>query len=68
MALVELARYTNSFDAGAAASFLNSEGIETFLFDVEMAWVGMGLLVPVRLMVVDDELERARRLLGASGG
>jgi hypothetical protein len=63
MALVELAKFYNSFGAGAAQSLLTSEGIESFLFDINMGWEGMGGVIPIRLMVDEDDVARARRLL-----
>jgi Putative prokaryotic signal transducing protein len=63
MALAELAKFYNSFEAGAAQSRLSAEGIESFLFDVNMGWEGMGGVIPIRLMVDEDDLEQAARLL-----
>ena len=63
MALVELARFYNSFEAGAAKSRLEAEGIPAVLFDTEMTWQGMGLSIPIRLMVDDEDEAVARRLL-----
>jgi hypothetical protein len=65
MALAELARFYNSFEAGVAQSHLTSEGIDSYLFDTEMNWGGLDGVVPVRLMVDEDDLPRARRLLSA---
>jgi hypothetical protein len=63
MALVELAKFYNSFEAGAAQSVLTSEGIESFLFDINMSWEGMTGVIPVRVMVDDDDFARAHRIL-----
>jgi hypothetical protein len=63
MALVELAKFYNSFEAGAAQSRLTSEGIDSFIFDINMTWEGGGFAIPVRLMVDDDDVPRARRFL-----
>ncbi len=63
MALVEAARFWNSFEAGLAESKLEDEGIGSVLFDSEMAnFYGAGL-VPIRLMVLDEDLEDARSIL-----
>jgi hypothetical protein len=67
MALVELARFYNSFAAGAAQSRLTSEGIDSFLFDMNMSWEGMGGVIHIRLMVDEDDRARAERLLSAPG-
>ena len=63
MALVEAARFYNSFEAGVAKSRLDSEGIESFLFDLQMSWEGMGGMIPIRLMVDDEDVGEARALL-----
>jgi hypothetical protein len=64
--LVEVGRYYNSLEAGLARSALEAEGIGAVLFDTEMTWEGMGGLIPIRLMVVDDDLAQARRVLGVA--
>ena len=66
MALVELRRFANSFEAGLARSSLAAAGIHSFLFDTEMSWVG-GDLVSIRLMVDEDEREDADALLSEDG-
>ena len=63
MALVELAKFYNSFEGGVVQSRLTSEGIDSFLFDINMSWEGIGGIIPIRLMVDDDDLPRARRIL-----
>ena len=66
MALVEAARFFNSFDAGLARSALEAEGIGAVLFDTEMSWEGLGGLIPIRLMVIEEDLAEAQRLLAAN--
>ena len=67
MALVEAARFYNIFEAGLAKGRLDAEGIESILFDTEMNWGGADLgVVPVRLMVDDEDLAAARRVLEAA--
>jgi hypothetical protein len=63
MPLVEAARFYNSFEAGLAQSRLEEAGIDSVLFDLEMATYGIGLSIPVRLMVLDDDLEVAIKAL-----
>jgi hypothetical protein len=63
MSLVEAAKYYNSFEAGLAKSRLEEAGIDSVLFDLEMATYGIGLSIPVRLMVLDDDLQVATRVL-----
>lgn len=63
MSLVEAARFYNSFEAGLAQSRLEEAGIDSVLFDLEMATYGIGLSIPVRLMVLDDDLQVAIKAL-----
>ncbi|HEY0013845.1 MAG TPA: DUF2007 domain-containing protein [Allosphingosinicella sp.] len=67
MALVQLARFYNSFEAGLAKSRLDVEGIDSVLFDMEMSWEGLGGLIPIRLMVLDEDEAEARRVLETPG-
>ena len=61
--LVEAARYNSRVEADLARLYLESEGIESHLFDSEINSSYGGLFMPVRLMVLDEDLEAARRLL-----
>jgi hypothetical protein len=61
--LVQLARFYNSFEAGLARSRLEQDGIESVLFDTEMSWEGLGGMIPIRLMVLDEDVDEARRIL-----
>jgi Putative prokaryotic signal transducing protein len=65
--LVEAARYNSRVEADLARLFLESEGVESVLFDTEINYFYGGLFMPVRLMVLDEDLGRARRLLDANG-
>lgn len=61
--LVEAARYHNRIEADLARLYLESEGVEAVLFDTEINYFYGGLFMPVRLMVLDEDLNRAQRLL-----
>jgi hypothetical protein len=63
MALVEAARFYNSVEGGMARARLAAEGIDSILFDTEMNWGGLDGVVPVRLMVDEDDLLPARQCL-----
>ena len=64
MALVEAARFYTGFEASMAKARLDAAGIPAILFDTEMNWGGMDLgVVPVRLMVDDEDLDAARAML-----
>ena len=65
MALVELARFNNRIEADLARLYLDSEGIEAILFDAEMNSYGWGPMMPVRLMVLDEDLADAKESLAA---
>lgn len=65
--VVEAARFNTQVEADLARLYLQSEGVESVLFDSghHSMWglIG-GLFMPVRLMVLDEDLAEARRLLG----
>ncbi|HWC55987.1 MAG TPA: DUF2007 domain-containing protein [Sphingomicrobium sp.] len=61
--IVEAARYNSRVEADLARLYLQSEGVESVLFDTEINYFYGGLFMPVRLMVLDEDLERARQLL-----
>ena len=64
MSLVEAARYFTRIEASIAKGALGAAGIPAILFDAEMNWGGADLgVVPVRLMVHEDDLAEALRLL-----
>jgi hypothetical protein len=64
--LVEAARYNSRVEADLARLYLESEGVESVLFDAEINSFYGGLFMPVRLMVLDEDVERAQRLLEKS--
>ena len=63
--LVEAARYTTRVEADLARLYLESEGVEAILFDTEINYFYGGLFLPIRLMVLDEDLAVAQRLLTA---
>lgn len=63
MSLVELGRY-NRNEAMIVIGRLDSEGIDAVSFDGNASIAdGSYLLIPVRVMVDEDDLVRARRVL-----
>jgi len=64
--LVEAAQFNSRVEADLARLYLESEGVEAVLFDTEINYFYGGLFMPVRLMVLDEDLDAARRLLGES--
>jgi hypothetical protein len=64
MSLVEAARFYTRIEASIAKGALEAADIPAILFDSEMNWGGADLgVVPVRLMVDEDDLVRAKQLL-----
>lgn len=66
--LVELARFSTRVEAELARLNLEAEGIDVVLFGAEMGSLGLGPLLPIRLMVLDEDRERALQLLQEGGG
>jgi hypothetical protein len=64
--VVEAARYNSRVEADLARLYLESEGIESVLFDTGINYFYGGLFLPVRLMVLEEDLDLAQRLLKAS--
>ena len=63
MALVAVATFYNSFEAGIAGSRLEAEGIPSVLFDFNSSMEGASFLIPIRLMVDGEDAEEAARIL-----
>ena len=61
--LVEAARFMTRVEADLARLYLEREGIDAVLFDTEINYFYGGLFQPVRLMVLDEDLDPALRLL-----
>jgi hypothetical protein len=64
--LVECARYYNSFEAGLAQSRLADCEVDSVIFDLEMSNYAGGLSIPIRLMVLEQDLAAARMALTVS--
>jgi hypothetical protein len=64
--LVEAARFPNRVEADLARLYLEDEDIGAILFDADInnvfGWF-YALVLPVRLMVLDEDLAEAHRLL-----
>lgn len=64
MALVELANYPNAMEAAIVRGLLDAEGIESVAFDGGMNIAdSAGWVIPVRVMVLDEDIDAARQLL-----
>jgi hypothetical protein len=63
MALVEIGRFDRQ-EAYIVQSRLEEDGIPSFVFDAGTSIAdGSYLLIPVRVMVDDEDVERARAIL-----
>ena len=64
--VVEAGRFNNRVEADLARLYLESEGVVGVLFDADInnvfGWFSAAML-PVRLMVLDEDLSEAQRLL-----
>ena len=67
MALVELARFQTKVEADLARLQLEAEDLHVMLFDEGMNYIGLGSIMPIRLMVLDEEFEEAVRVLADEG-
>lgn len=64
MALVELGNYPNAMEAAMVRGRLQVEGIDSVAFDGGMNIAdGAGWVIPVRVMVLDEDLEIARGII-----
>jgi hypothetical protein len=63
MALVLAANYSNMLEAGLAKAQLEIHGIMSFVFDTNMSFNVLGVAIPIRLMVDDEDLEEALGIL-----
>ncbi|WP_428684388.1 DUF2007 domain-containing protein [Sphingopyxis sp.] len=64
MSLVELVRLPNGVEAELLRGRLESAGVHAVCFDAGMNIAeSVGLLIPVRVMVLDEDLGEARELM-----
>ncbi|MBA3896733.1 MAG: DUF2007 domain-containing protein [Sphingomonadaceae bacterium] len=64
MALVELGSYPNAMEAAMVRGRLEAEGIDSVAFDGGMNIAdSAGWVIPIRVMVLDDDLDAARSVL-----
>lgn len=59
--LVELASYASAIEAAIIRGRLDAAGIDSVAFDTGMNIAdGAGFMIPVRVMVLDEDLDAAR--------
>jgi hypothetical protein len=61
--VIEVARFTNRVEADLARLLLDSNDILAIILDSEMSNFFGGAVIPVRLMVDDDDAEQAVAIL-----
>ena len=61
--LIEVAQFRSRLEADFAVGTLLAEGIDAQLFDVGMSDMGLGMMIPIRLMVLNGDREDALRIL-----
>jgi hypothetical protein len=62
-ALVEATRFNKPFQTDLCRMFLESHGVAAVVFDVQSYGYSEGALVGVRVMVLDEDLDQAHRVL-----
>ena len=67
MALVELARFQTKVEADLARLLLEADGFSPVLFDEGMNYIGLGSIMPIRLMVHEEEYVEAAGTLAEEG-
>lgn len=67
MPLVEIESFADPLFATLAQARLAAEGIDAHVFDANLSSLGLGPIVPARLMVDEADIERARAVLDAPG-
>jgi hypothetical protein len=61
--LVEAARFNWPYQAELFRLFLGSHGVEAIVFDTQSSGYSEGALVGARVMVLDEDLDQARKLM-----
>jgi len=61
--LAEAARFNRPIEAELCRMYLENHGVQALVFDAQSYTYAEGALVGVRVMVLDEDLGEARRLL-----
>jgi len=61
--LVEAARFNWAYQAELARAFLESHGVHAVVFDTQSSAYSDGAITGVRVMVLDEDAEDARKLM-----
>jgi len=65
VSLTELGRYHDRFEAEIICGRLHAEGLDALVFDTGLG-ASYGNAFPVRLMVLEEDLDAARAILATS--
>ena len=65
--LVQLATFQNKVEADLARLLLENAGLDPVLFDEGMNYVGLGPIMPIRLMIPRTEYPEAAEILAEEG-
>jgi hypothetical protein len=60
--LVEAARFNWPYQAELFRAFLESHGLTAIVFDTQSYGYSEGAMVGIRVMVLDEDIDEARRL------
>ena len=61
--MIEVARFFTPVEADLARLLLDSHGIDSFQLDTQMNNFVGGVMTPVRLLVLDEDLREAQAIL-----
>ena len=61
--MIEVARFFTPVEADLARLLLDSHGIDSFQLDTQMNNFFGGVMTPVRLLVLDEDLREAQAIL-----
>ena len=61
--LAEAARFNRPIEAELCRMFLESHGVQALVFDAQSYAYAEGAMVGIRVMVLDEDLAEARRVL-----
>jgi hypothetical protein len=67
VALRELARFQLKVEADLARLLLEAEGMHPILFDEGMNYIGLGSIMPIRMMIHEEEYVEAAGILAEEG-
>jgi hypothetical protein len=62
--MITIREFSDQVEAGLIQSFLSDNEIDSILADENAnSWIGVRILVPIRLQVSEEDVEKAKRFL-----